>query len=55
VNLVLQIRLWCDTEGSVLILPKLSRLHVCFDSIIDHHKSVLFVSIEVLLTRQTVK
>jgi hypothetical protein len=53
-NLVLEINLWCDAEGSLLILPKHSRIHVWFSSV-HHDLSVLFVPVEVLVRRQTVK
>jgi hypothetical protein len=46
VNIILSVYVCCVIEGSLLILPKLSRLHAWLDSIY-HYTSVLFASIEV--------
>jgi hypothetical protein len=53
-NLLLEIYLWCDTQGSLLTLAKLSRLNEWFDG--KHYDiNILIASVEELVTRQIVK
>jgi hypothetical protein len=46
VSLILAIYVCCDTEGSILVLSKRSRLRAYLDSIY-HYTSVLYASVEV--------
>jgi hypothetical protein len=43
-------QVWCDTERSILVLFKISILHMWLGSTL-HHITVVFASVEVLARR----